>query len=34
MTSNGDGDAVLAAAGSHVLLAYQQRDRLRLHIVR
>jgi len=34
VTTNGDGDAVLAAAGRHVLLAYQQRDRLRLHIVR
>lgn len=34
VTSNGDGDAVLAAAGSRVLLAYQQRDRLRLHVVR
>jgi hypothetical protein len=34
VTSRGDGDAVLAAAGSHVLLAYQQGDRLRLHNVR
>jgi hypothetical protein len=34
VTSDGDGDAVLATAGSHVLLAYQQGDRLRLHIVR
>ena len=34
VTPNGDGDAVLAAGGSHVLLAFQQRDRLRLHVIR
>jgi hypothetical protein len=34
LTSDGDGDVVLAAGGSHVLAAYQQHDRLRLKIVR
>lgn len=34
LTANSDGDVLLAAAGRHVLAVYQQRDRLRLKIVR
>ena len=34
LASNGDGDVLLAAAGPRVLLAWQQRDRLRLQRVR
>jgi hypothetical protein len=34
ITSEGDGDALLAAAGRHVVLAYQQADRLHLKVVR
>lgn len=34
ITSDGDGDVLLAAAGARVLLAYQQRDRLRLRVLR
>lgn len=34
VTVDGDGDVALAAAGTHVLLAYQRDDRLRLHTVR
>lgn len=34
LTRKGDGDVQLAAAGSQVLAAYQQGDRLRLRIVR
>jgi hypothetical protein len=34
ITSQGDGDALLAAGGSHVLLAYQQADRLHLKVIR
>lgn len=34
LAESGDGDVLLAAAGAHVLAAYQQGDRLRLDIVR
>lgn len=34
LTDRGDGDVLLAAAGSHVLAAYQRGDRLQLDIVR
>lgn len=34
ITSRGDGDALLAAGGRHVVLAYQSHDRLRLKVVR
>jgi hypothetical protein len=34
LTTKGDGDVLLSAAGSHVIAGYQQADRLRLKIVR
>jgi len=34
LAADGDGDALLAAAGRHVIAIYQQDDRLRLKIVR
>jgi hypothetical protein len=34
LAERGDGDVLLAAAGAHVLAAYQQGDRLRLEVVR
>ena len=34
ITGDGDGDALLAAGGTHVLLTYQQADRLHLKVVR
>ena len=34
LAASGDGDVLLAAAGAHVLAAYQQGDRLRLEVVR
>jgi hypothetical protein len=34
LTTKGDGDVVLAAGGAHVLVAYQQGDRLRLKVAR
>jgi hypothetical protein len=34
ITGAGDGDALLAAGGRHVVLAYQQADRLHLKVVR
>jgi hypothetical protein len=34
LTARGDGDVQLAAAGTHVLAAYQQGDRLRLRVLR
>ena len=34
LTDSGDGDVLLAAGGTHVLAAYQQGDRVQLHVVR
>lgn len=34
LSREGDGDALIAAAGRHVLVAYQRNDRLELKIVR
>lgn len=34
LTAKGNGDVMLAAAGSHVIATYQQNDRLRLKVVR
>ena len=34
ITGDGEGDALLAAGGTHVLLAYQQADRLLLKVIR
>jgi hypothetical protein len=34
LTGDGDGDVLLAAAGGHVLAAYQQGDRVHLEVVR
>jgi hypothetical protein len=34
LTGRGDGDVLLAAAGEHVLAAYQQGDRLQIEVVR